>query len=91
MGLTEGLEQPAQAWSSFDEASSAFSDENGLLLDAPEHSEDEDRFVLPGLSVRIRILVVCHGCRENEEVIRIISARKADRSEQAQYLSRLRR
>lgn len=49
----------------------------------PDHSEDEDRFILLGLSASIRLLVVCHCYREADEIIRIISARKAARAERA--------
>lgn len=70
---------------SFEEAKSAFLDENARLIADPEHSDDEDRFILLGLSVRLRLLVVVHCYREDENVIRIISARKADRSERRQY------
>ena len=74
----------------FEEASSVFSDDFALLLDDPDHSEAEDRFLLLGLSAAFRILMVCHCYRESDEVIRIISARKADRGEQDQYRRRLR-
>ena len=70
---------------SFDEAASVFSDEHALLITDPDHSEEEDRFVLLGLSASLRALVVCHCYRENAEVIRIVSARKATRSERTQY------
>jgi len=70
---------------SFEEARSAFLDENARVIPDPEHFEEEDRFVLLGLSASLRILVVCHCYRERESVIRIISARKADREEQRQY------
>jgi uncharacterized DUF497 family protein len=70
---------------SFAEARSAFLDENARVLPDPEHSEEEERFVLLGLSTSLRILVVCHCYRQKDEVIRIISARKADREEQRQY------
>lgn len=70
---------------SFEEARGAFLDENARVMPDPEHSEDEERFVLLGLSASVRILVVCHCYREDESVIRIISARKADREEQRQY------
>lgn len=72
----------------FLEAQSVFADENALLLDDPDHSRDEDRFVLLGLSLRLRLLVVSHAYRKNDAVIRIISARKATRSEQQQYRNR---
>ena len=70
---------------SFEEARSAFLDENARVLPDPEHSEEEERFVLLGLSTSLRVLVVCHCYRQRDEVIRIISARKADREEQRQY------
>ena len=56
-----------------------------LLIDDPDHSDDEARFVLLGLSSTLRALVVCHCYRRRGEVIRIISARKADPSERALY------
>jgi len=72
---------------SFEEAETAFADEHGLLMADPDHSEDEDRFILLGLSARLRLLVVCHTYREEG----LISVRKADRSERAQYSRRWRR
>ena len=76
---------------SFEEAQTAFADEHGLLMADPDHSEDEDRFILLGLSARLRVLVVCHTYQEEDEVIRLISARTADRSERAQYSRRWKR
>ena len=70
---------------SFEEAQSIFYDEKGKLLDDPDHSEDEARFILMGLSSSSRVLIVCHCYRENDEVIRIISARKASKAEQGYY------
>jgi hypothetical protein len=55
------------------------------VIPDPEHSEGEERFVLMGLSIKLRILVVCHCYRMGEGVIRIISARRADPSERKQY------
>ena len=75
---------------SFEEAKSAFLDEHARLIPDPEHSDDEDRFILLGLSIQLRLLLVCHCYKENENVIRIISARKAVRSEQRQYSEYLR-
>ena len=74
---------------SFEEAASVFLDENALLIDDPDHSEDEERFILLGVSIRLRTLVVCHCYRQPEEVIRIISARKADKKERSAYRERL--
>ena len=70
---------------SFEDAQSVFSDENGLLIDDPDHSEEEDRFVLLGLSHSLRLLVVVHCYRSEGRVIRIISARKADAQERSIY------
>ncbi len=70
---------------SFDEAQTAFFDENALRFFDPDHSEDEDRFIMLGMSFRLRVLIVCHCYRENDSVIRIISARKADKHEQKDY------
>ena len=75
----------------FEEAKTAFADEHGLLMADPDHSEDEDRFLLLGLSAKLRLLVVCHTYREEDEVIRLISARTADRSERNQYSRRWKR
>ena len=70
---------------SFEEAKTAFLDEGARVIADPEHSEDEDRFILLGLSIHLRVLVVCHCYRESESAIRIISARRANRSEQREY------
>jgi uncharacterized protein len=70
---------------SFEDAQSAFSDERALLIDDPNHSEVEDRFVLLGLSQILRLLVVVHCYRAEGRVIRIISARKADADERSMY------
>lgn len=70
---------------SFEEAKSVFADERAKLIDDPDHSEDEDRFVLLGLSSVLRLLVVCHCCRGEGDVIRIISARKATTKESKFY------
>ena len=75
----------------FAEAETVFLDEEALLIADPDHSNDEDRFVLLGLSARLRTLVVCHCYREEDFVIRIISARKADRRERVRYEQRRRR
>lgn len=72
---------------SFAEARTVFYDENAREYSNPDHSEREERFILLGLSHRPRVLVVCHCYRESESVIRIISARKADRNEEQVYWS----
>ncbi|HTY98563.1 MAG TPA: BrnT family toxin, partial [Rhodocyclaceae bacterium] len=70
---------------SFEEAKSAFYDDRAKLIDDPDHSEDEDRMVLLGLSYALRLLVVCHCYRGEGGVIRIISARKATAKESKFY------
>ena len=70
---------------SFEEAQTVFSDEHALFIADPDHSATEDRFLLLGLSSQLRTLVVCHCYREREDLIRIISARKADSEERALY------
>ena len=70
---------------SFDEAETVFLDDEALLIADEEHSSDEDRFSILGFSYHLRMLVVCHCYRESNDVIRIISARKATKSEQIQY------
>lgn len=72
----------------FEEATTVFYDEYARLIDDPEHSEDEDRFVLLGISAKLRLLVVCHCYRDAQHIIRIISARKATRREALQYTDR---
>jgi uncharacterized DUF497 family protein len=73
---------------SFEEAQSVFFDEQALQYDDPGHSGGEDRFLLLGHSLTLRVLVVCHCFRENGSVIRIISARRATTSERAVYRRR---
>lgn len=70
---------------SFEEARSAFFDERARLIDDPDHSEDEERFILLGLSNTLRLLLVCHCYRSEDNVIRIISARKATSRESKSY------
>ncbi len=65
-----------------------FYDENAKQIPDPEHSEHEDRFVMLGMSERLRVLVVVHAYRESESVIRLISARKATQHEQEHYWER---
>jgi uncharacterized protein len=70
---------------SFEEAKTVFADEYGRLIPDPDHSGDEERFILLGLSHEVRLLMVCHCYREAGDVVRIISARKADKAETKQY------
>jgi len=74
----------------FDEARTVFYDENAIQFFDPDHSEEEDRFILLGISFKLRILVVCHCIRESEAAIRLFSARKADRDEEREYWRRRR-
>ena len=73
---------------SFDEAQTVFLDENAIRFYDPEHSQDEDRFLMLGISFKLRVLVVCHCFRANDAVVRIISARKADKKEESDYWNR---
>ena len=70
---------------SFEEAQSVFFDEEALIIDDPEHSLEEERFIILGLSKKANLLVVCHCYRESDTIIRIISARKATVRETISY------
>ena len=70
---------------SFEEAMSVFFDEYALLIADPDHSETEDRFVLLGLSAKLRLLLVCHCFEVDDNLIRVISCRKANRKEMSLY------
>ena len=69
----------------FEEAQSVFFDEQALEFFDPDHSELEDRFLLVGRSYHLRVLLICHCLRDSEQVIRIISARRATKKERAVY------
>lgn len=73
----------------FIEAQTVFYDENAIIISDPDHSDNEERFLILGLSEKFRVLVVSHCYRNNDEKIRIISARKATKEEQATYKRRL--
>ena len=70
---------------SFEEAETVFYDPNAKLIHDPDHSDKEDRFIILGLSKMLRMLVVCHCYRENDEIIRIITARRATKKETKYY------
>ena len=70
---------------SFEEAKTVFYDEEALVIDDPEHSETEERFIILGFSNKANLLLVCHCYRDSDSVIRIISARKANKNESGQY------
>ncbi|MEN9704723.1 MAG: hypothetical protein RLZZ393_602 [Pseudomonadota bacterium] len=73
----------------FEEAQGTFFDENARLILDDDHSDAEDRFVLIGFSLQLRLLVVCHCYRQAEHVVRIISARRATTQEKRLYMSYL--
>ena len=70
---------------SFEEAKSVFYDESARLISDPDHSDDEERFILLGVSHALRVVLVCHCCRSKGNIIRIISARKATLQESKVY------
>ena len=70
---------------SFEEAVTIFYDEDALESHDPDHSEDEGRFIMLGLSFKARTLVVSHCVRKVGSVIRIISARKMHKKEVDKY------
>jgi hypothetical protein len=76
---------------SFEEAQTVFYDDWAILVEDDDPEEPEERFVLLGMSAGLRTLVVCHCYREDDEVIRIISARRADRQERRDYETRWQR
>ena len=69
----------------FEEASSVFSDSYARIIGDPDHSDYEERFIILGMSRRARMLTVCHCYRQDDSVIRIISARKATKTEERAY------
>lgn len=70
---------------SFEEAQTVFLDDHAIRFYDPDHSEEGDRFIMLGISFKLRVLVVCHCYKESDSVIRIISARKATRQEAQHY------
>ena len=74
---------------SFEEAVTVFEDDEALIIVDDAHSREEERFVLIGFSYKANLLVVCHCYREKDSVIRIISARKANRQEREDYAKKL--
>jgi len=81
LGRKEKQEQWTKHGVWFEEAQSTFHDPHARLFHDPEHSEEEDRFILLGVSSAARPLVVIHCYRESDSMIRIISARKATKKE----------
>ena len=74
---------------SFEEAQTVFYDYNAILFDDPDHSQEEERFLILGISAKEHLCIVSHCYRGNDNIIRLISARKATRSEQAVYTESL--
>ena len=69
----------------FEEAQTVFYDETAIQYDDPDHSDEEDRFLMLGLSAKLRVLMVSHAFRDDERMVRIISARKATKGEESAY------
>jgi uncharacterized DUF497 family protein len=84
-GEREDRENQRKHGISFEEAATAFADENARLKHDPDHSQEEDRFILLDFSAKLRLLVVAHAYRQHGKQIRIVSARKATRNERKQY------
>jgi len=70
---------------SFDEAQTVFYDATTMIAKDPDHSDSEDRFIAIGHSFFNRLLLVIHCYKDDDKVIRIISARKTTRSERKQF------
>ena len=73
---------------SFEEAQTTFYDDQALVFDDPDHTDEEGRFILLGTNHKLNTLIVCHCYREKETIIRIISARKAHKEEEQYYWTR---
>ena len=69
----------------FDEAATVFDDDDAIFIHDNNHSQYEERFSVIGFSERLRLLIVCHCYRNDDTVVRIISARKANKSEKLLY------
>ena len=69
----------------FDEAETVFEDERAVMIYDNKHTDDEDRFIIIGMSRRLRELTVCHCYRNEDEITRIISARRATTNEVKLY------
>jgi hypothetical protein len=82
---SKGLQNIEKHGIPFKEAATVFRDDKAAVLEDDEHSQSEERFKIVGISGNLRLLTVCHCYRNNNAVIRIISARKATKSEQNEY------
>jgi hypothetical protein len=83
--LNKNLENYKKHKVSFEEAKTVFYDDNARLIHDPEHSVIEERYIILGISNKLKLLVVVHVYKENDNVIRIISARKATKAEIKYY------
>ena len=80
------LENKSKHGITFSEAKSVFYDERAKIINDPDHSDvAEERFIIMGISSEFKILMVCHCYRDDDEIIRIISARKANKAEKSFY------
>lgn len=79
--LLKNIENIKKHGVDFNDAKFVFYDENARIVDDPDHSDDEDRFVIMGTDKKLRMLIVCHCYRDDDETIRIISAPKASKNE----------
>jgi uncharacterized protein len=85
----KSLENQRKHGISFEEAQSVFFDESARLIEDPDHSDHEERFIMLGISTFHRILTVIHCYREDDDIIHIISARKATKNETSIYQGRI--
>ena len=69
----------------FEEAKTVFYDDNAVVFDDPEHSIEEERFLILGLSENEKLCIVSHCYHANDDIIRLISARKATKNERNVY------
>ena len=89
--VAKGAENKRKHGVSFEEAQTVFYEDWGVLIEDERHAEQEERFVLIGTSAALRVLVVSHCYRASDQVIRLISSRKADRLERKDYETRWKR
>ena len=89
MGPKQEWDQQKEAWLIFRDNKEVFYDEFAILFDDPDHSIDEDRFLIIGATRTEQICIVSHCYRDAEDTIRIISARRATKTERQAYLDRI--
>ena len=71
---------------SFETAREVFYDDAAILFDDPDHSVNEERFLIIGMIKSSKICIVSHCYRDSDNVIRLISAREATKRERKIYL-----